>query len=55
MAAFGLGTLPALLITGLLAQQFQQLLQKQLTKSLFGLLIILFGLYTIPWQGLLSI
>ncbi len=54
MAGFGLGTLPTLLLTGLLAQQFKNLLQKQFTKGLFGSLIILFGLYTIPWGGLLS-
>ncbi len=54
MAGFGLGTLPTLLLTGLLAQQFKNLLQKQFTKGLFGSLIIVFGLYTIPWGGLLS-
>jgi len=55
MASFGLGTLPTLLLTGLLAQQFQRLLQQRLTKSLFGSLIILFGVFTIPWAGLLSL
>ncbi|MBY4677808.1 sulfite exporter TauE/SafE family protein [Marinobacterium arenosum] len=54
MAGFGAGTLPALLLTGLLAQQMQQLLQRRLTQQLFGLLIILFGLFTIPWRGLLQ-
>lgn len=54
MAGFGLGTLPTLLLTGLLAQQFKNMLQKQFTKGLFGTLIIIFGLYTIPWAGLLS-
>lgn len=55
MAGFGLGTLPTLLLTGLLAQQFRTMLQHQLTKGLFGSLIILFGLLTIPWQGLLTL
>ncbi|MCV6590886.1 MAG: sulfite exporter TauE/SafE family protein [Marinobacterium sp.] len=54
MAAFGLGTLPTLLLTGLLAQQFKAMLQHRMTKSLFGSLIILFGLFTLPWTGLIS-
>jgi len=54
MAGFGLGTVPTLMLTGLLAQQFKNLLQKQLTKGLFGTLIIAFGLFTIPWAGWLS-
>ncbi len=52
MTAFGLGTLPSMLLTGLLAQQLRQLLQQRLTRSLSGGLIVIFGLYTIPWQGL---
>ncbi|WP_286237699.1 sulfite exporter TauE/SafE family protein [Neptuniibacter halophilus] len=52
MAAFGLGTLPAMLLTGMLAAQMKQLLQKRMTKHISGSLIILMGLYTIPWQGL---
>lgn len=54
MAGFGLGTVPTLMLTGLLAQQFKNLLQKQLTKGLFGALIIAFGVFTIPWAGWLS-
>jgi len=54
MAGFGLGTLPTLLLTGLLAQQFRNMLQNKLTKGLFGSIIILFGLFTIPWPGLLT-
>jgi len=51
MAAFGAGTLPTMLLTGLLAQQVKQLLQQRATKHIFGMLIIFFGLYTIPWAG----
>ncbi|MGB0467700.1 MAG: sulfite exporter TauE/SafE family protein [Pontibacterium sp.] len=53
MAMFGLGTLPTLLLTGFLAQQVKQLFQQRLTRSLFGIFIMAFGFYTIPWQGLL--
>ncbi|MDO6563497.1 sulfite exporter TauE/SafE family protein [Amphritea sp. 1_MG-2023] len=52
MACFGLGTVPAMLATGLLANQVQTLLKSRHTHRIAGLLIILFGLYTIPWQGL---
>lgn len=55
MIAFGLGTLPALLVTGLLAQQFRQFTQQKLTKRIFGGLIIMFGIYSMPWSGLLTI
>lgn len=54
MAAFGLGTLPAMMLTGLLAQQVKQLLQQQLTKYLSGSVIIALGLFTIPWQGIFT-
>lgn len=52
MAMFGLGTLPTMLLTGLLAQRVKQLFQQRLTRSLFGVVIMVFGVYTIPWQGL---
>lgn len=54
MILFGLGTLPAMLMTGLLAQQVKQILQHRITKQVSGSIIILMGLYTIPWQGILS-
>jgi sulfite exporter TauE/SafE len=54
MVLFGLGTLPAMLMTGLLAQQVKQILQHRITKQISGSIIILMGLYTIPWQGILS-
>lgn len=55
MACFGLGTVPAMFATGLLAQQVQTLLKQRRTQTIAGLLIIGFGLYTVPWPGLLSL
>jgi len=52
MACFGLGTVPAMFATGLLASQVQALLKNRKAQTIAGLLIMLFGLYTIPWQGL---
>lgn len=52
MACFGLGTLPGMLATGLLAQQVQQLLKNRKTQTIAGMMIIAFGIYTIPFQGL---
>ncbi len=52
MMAFGIGTLPTMLLTGVLAQQVKSVLQKRVTKNLFGSLIIFFGIYTIPWSGI---
>ncbi|MBU2964461.1 sulfite exporter TauE/SafE family protein [Amphritea sp. 2_MG-2023] len=52
MACFGLGTVPAMLATGLLANQVQALLKNRKAQTIAGLLIVLFGLYTIPWLGL---
>ncbi|WP_296060668.1 sulfite exporter TauE/SafE family protein [uncultured Amphritea sp.] len=54
MACFGLGTVPAMLATGLLASQVQSLLKNRKAQTVAGLLIIVFGLYTIPWRGLVS-
>lgn len=54
MACFGLGTLPAMLATGLLAQQVRVLLQSRKTQIIAGSLIILFGVYTLPLSGLAS-
>jgi len=48
MLAFGLGTLPANLATGLLAQQLKVLLQKRMSQWLLGGSIIALGLYTLP-------
>lgn len=54
MLFFGLGTLPTMLLTGVLAQQVKQLMQHKLTKHISGSIIILMGVYTIPWQGIIS-
>jgi len=50
MFAFGLGTLPAVLATGFVAQQFGRLLQRRQIRWSFALVVILFGLWTI-WGG----
>ncbi|MBE9399681.1 sulfite exporter TauE/SafE family protein [Pontibacterium sp. N1Y112] len=54
MLMFGLGTLPTMLLTGLLAQRVKLIFQQRLTRSLFGIIIMVFGVYTLPWQGLLA-
>ncbi|MGV8838504.1 sulfite exporter TauE/SafE family protein [Cellvibrio sp.] len=50
MLAFGLGTLPAVLATGFVAQQLGRLLQRRQIRWSFALAVILFGLWTI-WGG----
>ena len=52
MLFFGLGTLPVMLLTGVLAQQVKQLMQRQLTKSISGSIIIIMGIITIPWHSM---
>lgn len=47
MLAFGLGTLPAVLATGLAARQLAGLLQARGVRTSFALLIILFGIWTL--------
>ena len=51
MLAFGLGTLPALLATGLLAERVQKLLNSKALKTLFGVLLIGFGVWTMLYGG----
>jgi len=51
MLMFGLGTIPAVLGMGLLANNMLAYLQKTWIKGFFGSLIILFGLWTI-WAAL---
>jgi sulfite exporter TauE/SafE len=46
MLAFGLGTLPMLLLTGTLAARLRQQLQKPQLRQLAGLLVMAFGLWT---------
>lgn len=47
MLAFGLGTLPAVMATGLAARQFASLLQRRGVRRGFALLIMGFGLWTL--------
>lgn len=51
MLFFGLGTLPAMMTTSLLAKQFQLLLSKSYAQQICGTLIIGFGFYNIPWHA----
>ncbi|WP_027910382.1 sulfite exporter TauE/SafE family protein [Pseudomonas sp. URMO17WK12:I4] len=48
MFAFGLGTLPVLLATGLAAERLVSLLRRRGVRVAGGLLVILFGLWTLP-------
>ncbi|MEX6502754.1 sulfite exporter TauE/SafE family protein [Pseudomonas zhanjiangensis] len=48
MLAFGLGTLPVLLATGMAAERMIALLRKRGVRTAGGLLVILFGLWTLP-------
>jgi len=47
MLAFGLGTLPTLLLLGTAAATMKQFLQKPIVRQLAGSLIILFGVYNL--------
>lgn len=47
MLAFGLGTLPAVLAAGVMAQQLTRLLQRRGLRVFMALAIILFGLWTL--------
>ncbi len=48
MLAFGLGTWPVLLATGLAAERLTALLRQRGIRIAGGLLVILFGLWTLP-------
>lgn len=48
MFAFGLGTLPVLLATGLAAERLAGLLRRRGVRVAGGLLVMLFGLWTLP-------
>lgn len=48
MLAFGLGTWPVLLATGLAAERITALLRKRGIRIAGGLLVILFGIWTLP-------
>jgi sulfite exporter TauE/SafE len=55
MLCFGLGTLPAMLTTALIAHNIKQLMQTSWMPRVSGLLVILMGLASFPWQGWLSL
>lgn len=48
MLAFGLGTWPVLLATGLAAERITALLRRQGVRVAGGLLVMLFGIWTLP-------
>jgi len=48
MLAFGLGTWPVLLATGLAAERVNALLRRRSVRMAGGVLVILFGLWTLP-------
>jgi len=47
MIAFGLGTMPAMVMTGLGAARLSQLMRRRGTRVGLGLLIVVLGLLTI--------
>jgi uncharacterized protein len=54
MLAFGLGTLPAVLLSGVFAQTFNRWLQVKQLRWLFAVTIILFGVWTLWGAGMHS-
>ncbi|MGK9064055.1 sulfite exporter TauE/SafE family protein [Stutzerimonas chloritidismutans] len=48
MLAFGVGTWPVLLATGLAAERITALLRKRNVRRLGGVVVMLFGLWTLP-------
>lgn len=54
MLAFGLGTMPALLFSAVISQQFKAVINHKITRALSGAILILFGLQTI-YVGLLQV
>lgn len=54
MVSFGLGTLPSMLATGFAASQIQTLRGQSWFRKAAGGLLILFGLWTLPWLGLIG-
>lgn len=51
MGAFGLGTLPALFATGMLADKFKKILNNKHLRLVFALSIIIFGVWTLMYSG----
>jgi len=48
MLAFGIGTWPVLLATGLAAERLTSLLRKRGVRTFGGIAVILFGVWTLP-------
>ncbi len=48
MACFGLGTLPAMLLTGLLSKQISHVIQARVTRNIAACITVFFGLWTLP-------
>ena len=48
MLAFGIGTWPVLLATGLAAERTRLLLRKRQVRAAAGIMVMLFGLWTLP-------
>ena len=48
MAAFGFGTTPSVLLVGAFSRQLSHVIQAHITRNLAGLLIIIFGLWSMP-------
>ncbi len=48
MLAFGIGTWPVLLATGMAAERITALLRRKGVRMAGGVLVILFGLWTLP-------
>jgi hypothetical protein len=49
MLSFGLGTLPAMLATGLFAQKFNQFVKKIWFRNAAGSMMIAFGIWSMPF------
>jgi len=52
MLSFGIGTLPALLSTGLAAQKLASFIKNRNIKRISGIFLILFGIWTFPFVGM---
>ncbi len=48
MVSFGLGTLPAVFLTGLFSRQLVDVIQAKITRSIAGVMVMLFGIWAIP-------
>ena len=48
MVLFGLGTIPSVLLTGLLSKQLNELIQARITRNIAAIMMIIFGLWTLP-------